>query len=98
KAIRAAASNTDAARLCGIPVARVSALAWGIAGGLSAVTAVLQAPSQGTFNAAALGPGLLLRSLGAAALGGVTSIPAALVGGLVLGAVEHVTVGVKPQG
>src|SRR5260221_6594994 len=46
KTIRAAASDHDAARLCGIPVRRVSALAWGIAGGLSAVTALLPAPSH----------------------------------------------------
>ena len=97
KAVRAAASNPDGARLCGIPVSRVSGLAWGIAGGLSAVTAVLQAPSQGSFNAAALGPGLLLRSLGAAALGGFTSIPAALVGGLIIGEAEHITLALRHQ-
>jgi ABC-type branched-subunit amino acid transport system permease subunit len=95
KAIRATASNADAARLCGISVRRVSGLAWALAGLLSALTAVLQAPSQGTFNAAALGPELLLRALGAAALGGFTSIPAALVGGLLLGEVEHLTLAVK---
>ncbi|MBV9664494.1 MAG: ATP-binding cassette domain-containing protein [Actinobacteria bacterium] len=97
KAIRAAASNHDAARLCGIPVSRVSAVAWGIAGGLSAITAVLQAPSQGTFDAAALGPALLLRTLGAAAFGGFTSIPLALVGGLVIAMGEHLTLGIKHQ-
>ena len=94
KTIRAAASNPDAARLCGISVNRTSAVAWGIAGLLSAVTAVLQAPSQGSFNAAALGPPLLLRALGAAALGGFTSIPAALIGGLLLGEAEHITLSV----
>jgi ABC-type branched-subunit amino acid transport system ATPase component/ABC-type branched-subunit amino acid transport system permease subunit len=91
KAIRASASNGEAARLAGIPVGRVSALAWGIAGVLSAVTAILQAPGQGTFSGAALGPELLLRALGAAAVGGFTSVPGALVGGLLLGQVEHLT-------
>jgi ABC-type branched-subunit amino acid transport system ATPase component/ABC-type branched-subunit amino acid transport system permease subunit len=95
KTIRAAASNADAARLCGISVSRVSAVAWGLAGGLSAITAVLLAPSQGTFNAAALGPPLLLRALGAAALGGFTSIPAALIGGILLGEAEHITLAVR---
>ncbi|MBV9042426.1 MAG: ATP-binding cassette domain-containing protein [Acidimicrobiia bacterium] len=98
KAIRASASNAQAARLCGIPVSRVSAIAWGIAGLLSALTAVLLAPSQGSFNAAALGPQLLFASLGAAALGGFTSIPAALVGGLLIGEVEHITLAVKHNG
>src|SRR5204863_9067780 len=86
-----------AARLCGISVNRTSAVAWGLAGVLSAVTAVLQAPSQGSFNAAALGPPLLLRALGAAALGGFTSIPAALIGGLLIGEAEHITLAAKHQ-
>lgn len=89
KQIRAAAANRDAARLAGVSVRRVSALTWGIAGGLSAMTAVLQAPSQGTFNAAALGPGLLLIALGAAAFGAFTSMPWALAGGLVIGVVQQ---------
>jgi ABC-type branched-subunit amino acid transport system ATPase component/ABC-type branched-subunit amino acid transport system permease subunit len=97
KTIRAAATNPDAARLCGVSVTRVSAIAWGIAGGLSALTAVLQAPSQGSFNAAALGPALLLRALGAAALGGFTSIPAALVGGVVIAEAEHITLALRHE-
>jgi ABC-type branched-subunit amino acid transport system ATPase component/ABC-type branched-subunit amino acid transport system permease subunit len=95
KAIRASASNSEAARLCGIPVGRVSALAWALAGVLSAITAVLLAPSQGSFNAAALGPELLLVALGAAAVGGFTSVPAALIGGLILGEVEHITLAIR---
>lgn len=91
KTIRAAASNTDAARLCGISVKRVSAVTWAVAGGLSAVTAVLQAPSQGNFNASALGPQLLLLALGAAAVGAFVSIPAALLGGLGLGVAQQLT-------
>jgi ABC-type branched-subunit amino acid transport system ATPase component/ABC-type branched-subunit amino acid transport system permease subunit len=91
KSIRAAASNPDAARLCGISVNRVSAVTWGLAGALSAITAVLLAPGQSVLNPSALGPGLLLRALGAAAVGGFVSIPAAMVGGIVLGLVEQVT-------
>jgi len=87
KSIRAAANNPDAARLCGISVSKVSALTWGIAGGLAAVTAVLQAPTQPSFNIAALGPYLLMLTLGAAAFGAFVSIPWALGGGVVLGLV-----------
>ncbi|MHB8669677.1 MAG: ABC transporter permease subunit [Acidimicrobiales bacterium] len=89
KTIRAAASNADEARLCGISVNRVSAVTWAMAGGLSAVSAVLRAPSQGSFNAAAFGPQLLLLALGAAALGSFVSIPAALIGGLGLGVAQQ---------
>ena len=88
KMIRGAASNPEEARLCGISIGRVSAVTWAIAGGLSAVTAVLLAPSQGSFDSAQLGPDLLLRSLGAAAVGGFVSVPAACVGGVGLGLVE----------
>lgn len=85
KQIRAAASNPDAARLAGISVRRVSAITWALAGGLSAISAILQAPTQPSFDAAALGPSLLMLTLGAAAFGAFVSIPGALVGGLVLG-------------
>jgi ABC-type branched-subunit amino acid transport system ATPase component/ABC-type branched-subunit amino acid transport system permease subunit len=85
KQIRAAASNPDAARLCGVPVERVSAVTWTIAGGLSAVSAVLQAPTQPSFNVASLGPNLLMLTLGAAAFGAFVSISGALVGGILLG-------------
>ncbi|HVY10875.1 MAG TPA: ATP-binding cassette domain-containing protein [Mycobacteriales bacterium] len=94
KMIRAAAVNPDAARLCGISPARVSAVTWGIAGALSAVSAILQAPSQASFDATALGPEQLFVALGAAAFGAFSSIPMALLGGLTLGVVEQVTIGV----
>jgi ABC-type branched-subunit amino acid transport system ATPase component/ABC-type branched-subunit amino acid transport system permease subunit len=89
--IRAAASNPDAARLVGVSIPKVSMVTWGIAGALAAVTAVVLAPSQPSFDASSLGPDLLLRALGAAAVGGFVSIPAALVGGLGLGLVEQLT-------
>src|SRR5438105_737925 len=88
KQIRAAASNADAARLCGISVDRVSAITWCLAGALSAVSAVLQAPTQPSFNVASLGPHLLMLTLGAAAFGAFVSLPAALVGGITLGVVS----------
>jgi ABC-type branched-subunit amino acid transport system ATPase component/ABC-type branched-subunit amino acid transport system permease subunit len=89
KMIRGAASNPEAAQLCGVPIARVSSVTWAIAGFLSAITAILLAPSQGTFDAAALGPELLLLALGAAAVGGFVSVPAACIGGIGLGLLEQ---------
>ena len=90
KSIRAAANNPDVARLCGISVSRVSAVTWALAGALSAVSAVLQAPSQPNFNVATLGPYLLMLTLGAAAFGAFVSLPAALGGGIVLGLISQV--------
>lgn len=83
--VRAAANNPDAARLCGIPVDRLSLLIWGLAGGFSAVSAILAAPSQLSFSAAQLGPYLLMLTLGAAACGAFVSMPLALAGGVGLG-------------
>jgi ABC-type branched-subunit amino acid transport system ATPase component/ABC-type branched-subunit amino acid transport system permease subunit len=91
KTMRAAASNPDAARLCGVSPRRVSLVTWGIAGGVSAIAGILQAPQLSSFDAAALGPNLLLVGLGAAALGAFVSIPQALAGGLLIGLVTQVT-------
>ena len=98
KSIRAAASNPDEARLCGVSITRVSAVSWALAGGISAVTAILQAPSQAAFDAASLGPDLLLVALGAAAVGAFTSIPGALAGGLLLGLAQQLTLAATSSG
>src|SRR5271169_1668850 len=92
KQIRAAASNPDAARLCGVSVNRVSLVVWGIAGGLSALSAVLSGPTTGSFNAQAAGPYLLMLTMGAAAFGAFVSIPVAVAGGVSLGFVYQVVV------
>ena len=86
--IRAAAENPDAARLSGLSTSRMSSLAWGIAGALSALTAILVIPTQGAAAAASFGPSLLLRALAAAVVARLTSIPVAMVAGTVLGILE----------
>ena len=90
KQIRASANNAEAARLCGISTARVSMVTWAIAGGMSAVSAVLQAPNQPSFNVGSLGPYLLMVTLGAAVVGAFTSLPLAFAGGLGLGLVQQI--------
>ncbi len=90
KSIRAAANNRDAARLCGISVARVSAVTWGCAGALATVSAIFQAPTMPGFNLVTFGPYLLMVTLGAAAFGAFVSLPAALGGGVVLGLVSQI--------
>lgn len=92
KMIRAAASNPEWARSCGISPTFTSAVAWGIAGALSAVSAILQSSTLGRFDATALGPEQLFLALGAAAFGAFASIPLAVVGGLVLGLAQQLTV------
>ena len=89
KTMRAAASNPDEVRLCGASTRRISIITWAIAGAVSAIAGILQAPTQSVFDAAALGPYLLLLSLGAAALGAFVSIPMALAGGLLIGVADQ---------
>jgi ABC-type branched-subunit amino acid transport system ATPase component/ABC-type branched-subunit amino acid transport system permease subunit len=95
-AIRCAAANPEAARMAGIPAARMSAMTWGLAGGLSALTAILTAPTNFT-NGESFGPGLLLRALAAAVLARMTSLPVALLGGVGLGIIEQTLLWNKPR-
>jgi branched-chain amino acid transport system permease protein len=74
-AARAAAENTDRARLLGVRVKRVSLLVWVIAGFLSALTAILQAPITGFQLGAITGFGLLMPALAAAVIGRMESLP-----------------------
>ena len=91
RSIRAAASNPDEARLCGISARYVSMVTWALAGGLSAVTAIIEAPNQSATATATLGPFLLFLALGAAALAAFTSIPLAMVGGVLIGVAQQLT-------
>jgi branched-subunit amino acid ABC-type transport system permease component len=98
KQVRAAANNPDAARLCGISVGRVSTVTWAMAGAFSAISAVLQGPTQPSFNVASFGPNLLMLTLGAAAFGAFVSLPQALGGGLVLGIAYQVVADIRSSG
>jgi len=88
---RAAADNPDAAALAGVPVRRVSLTVWTIGGVLAAVAAVLYAPSEPltSLQTSPLGPGLVLRGLAAAMLGGLGSTTGVLTAGVGLGVLEQ---------
>ena len=103
KMTRAASANEDEARLVGIWVRRVSGYTWAIAGGLSALTAILYARQAGVgmstgSSSSSFGSDLLFIALGAAALGGFRSISLALAGGLGLGVAQQLTLGVSGSG
>jgi ABC-type branched-subunit amino acid transport system ATPase component/ABC-type branched-subunit amino acid transport system permease subunit len=89
-ASRAAAENSDAARLAGIPVRRVSLVVWTIAGLLAGASAILVGPTQPVVTRIAVGPGLMLKALTAAMMGGLVSIPAVFAGGIAIGIIEAV--------
>lgn len=84
-ALRASADNAESARLAGVWVRRSSTLAWVLAGALSGVAAILNAPSQGFALADALTPDALLRALTGAIIGGLSGLPGALGGGVAVG-------------
>jgi len=92
-AIRAAAENSESARLLGISVDKVATFSWVSGLGLAALAGVLLATQQGTLAVSTLSTGFLVRALAAALIGGLTSLPGALVGGLVVGVGEAVISG-----
>jgi ABC-type branched-subunit amino acid transport system ATPase component/ABC-type branched-subunit amino acid transport system permease subunit len=96
-AMRCAAANPDAARLAGISTSRMSSLAWGLAGALSALTAILITPSSGVQLGSAFGPSLLLRALAVAAVARMESLAVALGAGVGLGMVEQVLLWNHPR-
>jgi branched-chain amino acid transport system permease protein len=87
-AILAVSQEATAARLAGISVERISALTWGIAGFLAGVAGILLAGSIGLAAPGSLTGLALVPAFTAAVFGGVTSLPGALVGGIVIGVME----------
>jgi branched-chain amino acid transport system permease protein len=85
--ILAAAQDPAAVRLVGVPLSRISLTIWGAGAAVSAIAALLVAPTVGVF-----GPGyaseLYVVGLAAAVIGGLSSLPGAFVGGIVLGIAE----------
>ncbi|HEU5084130.1 MAG TPA: ABC transporter permease [Acidimicrobiales bacterium] len=89
-AIRAAAENEDRALLLGIPVYKLGRIVWMIAGGLAALTYVLQAPSAGVSpSVVSAGPAVLLPALAAAVVARLESLPMAFAAGIGLGMVDQ---------
>jgi branched-subunit amino acid ABC-type transport system permease component len=90
-AVRAAAENNDRALLLGIPVRRLATVVWLIAGGLAALTYMLQAPFEGVKpGLSANGPTVLLPLLAAAVVARMESLPVAFGAGVGLGIMEQV--------
>ena len=91
RAVRATADNSDRALLLGIPIRRLSTLVWIVAGVLSALTVMVNGPSQGLTLTAAAGPALLLPALAAAVVARFESLPRAFLAGVGLGIINSLT-------
>ncbi|MGC1511776.1 MAG: ATP-binding cassette domain-containing protein [Acidimicrobiales bacterium] len=89
-AIRASADNRVAATVVGLDPKRVELLTWLLAGFLGAIAGILLG-----WNNQSISPGFLTVALPqaftAAILGGMTSAPGAIVGGLAIGVIESLT-------
>jgi ABC-type branched-subunit amino acid transport system ATPase component/ABC-type branched-subunit amino acid transport system permease subunit len=97
-ASRAAAENTDAAELAGVRTRRVSVIVWTLAGLLAGISAILASGTSGYAGPSNAGPDFLVRALGACMIGGLTSIPRVLAGGVAIGLVETLVAWNYPTG
>ncbi len=88
-ALRAAAQNTSRALLAGIPVRRVSTIAWIAAGLLSGIASILLAPIVGYSSSEAVGLPLLMRGLAGATIAGFDNLGVAFGAGLAIGVADQ---------
>jgi branched-chain amino acid transport system permease protein len=86
-AAQASSQNQMAAYIVGVPVMRINSVIWGISGAVATVAGVLYA----TRGAIDPNIGLLgIKAFAAAVIGGLGSLPGALLGGLIIGVIEPV--------
>ncbi len=85
-AMRATSENLAAAQTLGIPTRAVLAFSWGAAAALAVIAGVFLAPALLLDPFFMLDP--LFKGFAAAVLGGMNSLPGAVLGGLVLGVTE----------
>jgi branched-chain amino acid transport system permease protein len=91
KAMRASAMDHDIASTMGIQVNLMNAITLSIGCGLAAAAGILSAPI--IYVDPSMGAAVGLKGFAAAILGGLGSIPGAIVGGLVFGVLEAVCAG-----
>lgn len=94
-AMRATAFSQETALAQGVPVGRMFALSWAIAGGLAAAAGVLVATGGSSFDQSTTL--LALKALPVIILGGLDSIRGAIIGGVVIGLSEAYTKTYQPE-
>ncbi|MDR6861145.1 branched-chain amino acid ABC transporter permease [Variovorax guangxiensis] len=94
-AMQASSQNQLAAYYMGIPVQRLNGLVWALAAAVAAVAGILLAPLA--FVHANMGF-IGLKAFPAAIVGGFSSLPGAIVGGLLIGLVEAFSGFYLPEG
>jgi branched-chain amino acid transport system permease protein len=94
RAMRACSSNPEAAVLAGINITHMRTAAFGLSAGLGALAGCVISPISMTHYE--MGPGLAIKGISAAILGGLGNPMAAVAGGLTLGVVEASSVSLMP--
>lgn len=87
RALRAVADDHQAAMSVGIPLKHIWAIVWVVAGIVGLVAGIMWGSKLGVQFSLAL---IALKALPVLILGGFTSIPGAIIGGLIIGAGEKV--------
>jgi branched-chain amino acid transport system permease protein len=89
-AIIGASQEPTATELVGISVRRLSTFTWVLAALLGALAAVIAVPDTGQFTPGIMTSAYLIPAFTAAVLGGMTSLPGAFVGGVLVGIIQSV--------
>jgi branched-chain amino acid transport system permease protein len=87
RALRAVADDHQAAMSVGIPLKTIWAIVWSVAGIVGLVAGIIWGSKLGVQFSLAL---IALKALPVLILGGFTSVPGAIIGGLIIGAGEKV--------
>jgi branched-chain amino acid transport system permease protein len=88
RALRAVADDHQAAQSIGIPLARVWVIVWAVAGFAALVAGMIWGSKLGVQFSLAV---LALKALPVVILGGLTSVPGAIIGGLIIGVGEKLS-------
>ena len=85
RALRAVADDHQAAQSIGISLSRTWIIVWSVAGGVALVTGIIWGSKLGVQFSLSL---VALKALPVVILGGLTSVPGAIIGGLIIGVGE----------
>ena len=88
-AILAQSQDAFATRVVGIGVERTSQLIWGLAAFMGALAGILYVPAGGALAPGVITTQTLIPAFTAAVIGGMTSLPGAFVGGIVVGLLQQ---------
>ena len=88
RALRAVADDHQAAQSIGIPLDRIWVIVWSVAGIVALVAGIIWGSKLGVQFSLSL---VALKALPVVILGGLTSIPGAIVGGLIIGVGEKLS-------